>query len=87
MQCDEVLLRDLGRRSALANAAGKPLTSGTRRYYPEEDLAQLAADLKPQSTGKIITTEVAIWQSYWWFVPVILLIAIEWFWRKHAGLV
>lgn len=87
VQCDEVLLRDLGRRSALANAAGKPLTSGTRRYYPEEDLAQLAEDLKPQSTGKIITTEVAIWQSYWWFIPVILLIAIEWFWRKHAGLV
>ena len=87
VQCDEVLLRDLGRRSALANAAGKPLTDDSRRYYPEEDLAQLADDLKPQSTGKIITTEVAVWQSYWWFVPVIMLLAVEWFWRKHAGLV
>ena len=73
VQCDEALLRQV----AVESGGG---------YYREEDVDQLLERIKPYSAGKVITSEMALWQSYWWFVPVILLVAVEWFWRKQRGL-
>jgi len=56
------------------------------RYYREEDLPQLIDRLEPTSSGRIIVTETALWRSYWWFVPIMLLLTMEWLLRKRAGL-
>lgn len=56
------------------------------RYYREEDLPQLIERLEPTSSGRIIVTETALWRSYWWFVPIMLLLTMEWLLRKRAGL-
>ena len=74
VQCDEAFLRQMAQESGGA-------------YYREEDVDQLLERLKPYSAGKIIISETALWQSYWWFTPVILLVAVEWFWRKQRGLI
>ncbi|MSR42926.1 MAG: VWA domain-containing protein [Pedosphaera sp.] len=73
LHCDEELLRRLAFNS---NGA----------YYREEDMDGLAERLRPLSEGKIVITETALWQSYWWFVPVALLLGLEWALRKRAGL-
>ena len=52
----------------------------------EEEIGQLAELLSPLSSGRIVETETPIWQSYWWFGVMILLLTIEWILRKRAGL-
>ncbi len=56
------------------------------RYYREEDLPRLIERLEPTSGGRIIVTETQLWRSYWWFVPIMLLLTMEWLLRKRAGL-
>ena len=55
-------------------------------YLREENANQLAALLSPLSNGRVVESDTAIWQSYWWFAAMILLLAVEWFFRKRAGL-
>ena len=31
--------------------------------------------------------EIQLWQSYWWFTPIILLLTTEWILRRTKGLV
>ncbi len=73
LHCDEELLRRI-----TFNSGGV--------YYREEDMDGLAERLRPLSEGKVVITETALWQSYWWFIPVALLLGIEWALRKRAGL-
>ena len=56
------------------------------RFLPEEQVGQLNEILKPVSSGRIITSELVLWQSYWWFVPIFMLLAVELFLRKRAGM-
>ena len=70
---DEDLLKQMAQRA-------------TGRYYREEDIAKLIARLEPTSRGRIIVTETALWRSYWWFVPIMLLLTTEWLLRKRAGM-
>ena len=56
------------------------------RYLREEQLGRLNGLLKTISSGKLVTTEIALWQSYWWFVPIVLLLGVELFLRKRAGM-
>lgn len=73
LSCDEPLLMKLAE-----------LTGG--KYLPEERGHQLADLLRPLSRGKIVESDSLIWQSYWWFVPIVILLSIEWWFRKRAGL-
>jgi len=34
----------------------------------------------------MITSELVLWQSYWWFAPIFFLLAIELLLRKRAGM-
>ncbi len=52
----------------------------------EEDVGRLPELLRPFSHGRILESETLIWQSYWWFAAMILLLTIEWVLRKRAGL-
>ena len=73
LTCDEDLLRQVAE-----------LSGGT--YLREEQIGRLTDLLKPISSGKLVTKEIALWQSYWWFVPIILILGLELFLRKRAGM-
>ena len=74
LNCDEALLVKVAE-----------MTGG--EYLSEERGNELIDLLRPLSRGKIIESDTLIWQSYWWFVPIILLLSIEWWLRKRVGLI
>ncbi|MCR9199621.1 MAG: hypothetical protein NXI04_13315 [Planctomycetaceae bacterium] len=55
-------------------------------YLREEQLNQLPALLQPLSGGRIIESDTVLWQSYWWFSAILLLLTAEWWLRKRVGL-
>jgi hypothetical protein len=73
LTCKEDLLREVAK-----------LSGGT--YLREEQIGRLNELLKPISSGRLVKKEIALWQSYWWFVPIILLLGLELFLRKRAGM-
>ena len=73
LTCNEELLREVAK-----------LSGGT--YLREEQIGRLNDLLKPISSGKLVTKEIALWQSYWWFVPIVLILGLELFLRKRAGM-
>lgn len=72
--CNEELLQQVARASG-------------GEYYREEDAANLLGKLEPLSKGRVEESETVLWQSWWWFIPVIGLLTIEWLLRKRAGLI
>jgi len=74
LHCDEALLRQLAHHSG-------------GEFFREEDIGALAERLKPLSQGKVVESDTVLWRSYWWFVPVILLLVFEWILRKRAGMI
>ncbi len=61
-------------------------TTSGGTYLREEQMPDLLKILAPISEGKVIETETVLWQSYWWFLPLIGLLTAEWVLRKRAGL-
>jgi hypothetical protein len=59
---------------------------GGGQYLREEHIDRLTDLLAPMSQGKVIESDTVLWQSYWWFVPVILLLTVEWIIRKRVGM-
>ena len=55
-------------------------------FLKEEQVGQLVEILQPLSSGHVEESDTELWQSYWWFGAMILLLATEWFFRKRAGL-
>ena len=74
LSCDELLLRQIAKESG-------------GQYYREEDMTRLIDVLGPASDRREIIRETQLWQSYWWFVPIMLLLAAEWILRRVKGLV
>ncbi|OYP36826.1 hypothetical protein [Rhodopirellula sp. MGV] len=62
-------------------------SAGGGDYYHESDAQGILQHLKPLSSGTIIETDTVLWQSYFWFLPIIALLSVEWWCRKRAGLV
>ena len=56
-------------------------------YYHESSADRILNKLKPLSSGSVIETDILVWQSFYWFWAIIVLLAIEWWMRKRAGLV
>jgi hypothetical protein len=52
----------------------------------EEDFSQLPDLLGPLSNGRVIESDTMIWQSYWWFAAIVILLTVEWVLRKRVGL-
>jgi len=73
LTCNEELLQEVAK-----------LSGGT--YLREEQIGRLNDLLKPISSGRLVTKEIALWQSYWWFVPIVLILGLELFLRKRAGM-
>ncbi len=57
------------------------------KYLREEASSQLREMIASLETGRVVETETVLWQSYWWFSAVLLLLSIEWILRKRLGLV
>ena len=74
LSCDELLLRQIAKE-----------TGGD--YYREEDMKRLLDVLGPASDRREKIREIQLWQSYWWFVPIILMLTAEWVIRRVKGLV
>lgn len=73
LTCDEETL------IALANR-----TDG--KYLRENQGGDLVEILQPRIQGRIKTETWLLWQSYWWFVAVLLLLVAEWILRKRLNL-
>ncbi|MEX0824997.1 MAG: hypothetical protein WD119_02470 [Pirellulaceae bacterium] len=65
---------------AIADASG-----GTKLAASEA--GSLVDLLEPLSTGRVVESEIALWQSFPWFVVIIVLLTLEWLVRKGVGLV
>ena len=52
-----------------------------------EDASSISEKLKQFRTGKIVESQILLWQSYPWFSIIVGLLAIEWYLRKRAGLI
>ncbi|MCX7008334.1 MAG: VWA domain-containing protein, partial [Kiritimatiellaeota bacterium] len=74
LNCNEELLQQMARAS---NGA----------YVREENAAQLLEKLEPLSKGRIEESETVLWQSWWWFGAIVILLTVEWLLRKRAGLI
>ncbi len=61
-------------------------TASGGQYLREENIDRLFQLLAPLTHGRVVESDTVLWQSYWWFVPIILLLTIEWILRKRAGL-
>lgn len=63
----------------IANASGG-------RYFREENLDRVLEYLAPMTQGRIVESDTILWQSWWWFLPIIGLLTTEWILRKRAGM-
>ena len=36
--------------------------------------------------GNVIESDTVLWQSYWLFLPIVLLLTLEWIIRKRSGM-
>lgn len=61
--------------------------AGEGRYFHESDAQQLLEVLRPLSSGTVVESDILLWQSYYWFLAILLLLGAEWWMRKRAGLV
>ncbi len=76
------------RRVALDKNALTQITEAGGGIYLHESSAESILDsLRPLSSGTVVESDILLWQSFYWFWAVILLLAIEWWMRKRAGLV
>jgi hypothetical protein len=56
-------------------------------YLHESSSEQILEYLRPLSDGMVVESDILVWQSFYWFWAIILLLALEWWMRKKAGLV
>jgi len=55
-------------------------------YVHESDAERLLEEIQPRSEGRIVTSDTVLWQSYYWFTLVVLILTVEWLLRKRVGL-
>ncbi len=72
--CNDAMLRELAER-------------GGGSYLPESEAARLLNMLRPLSKGRFVESDTVLWQTYWWFALAMLLLTVEWWLRKRAGLI
>lgn len=55
-------------------------------FFREEEVFRLISRLEPLSREKVVESTTVLWQSYAWFLPIMVLLTIEWILRKRGGL-
>lgn len=56
------------------------------RFLREEQAGELPALLQALDRREIEVRETILWSSWWWFLPVIALLSLEWILRKRLRL-
>jgi hypothetical protein len=75
-------------RVSLDTSGLKQITETAGGIYRHESSAEkILETLRPLSSGTVVESDTLVWQSFYWFWTIILLLAIEWWMRKRAGLV
>lgn len=70
-----------------ANALQQIAIAGSGRFVHESQADRFVDTLRPLSSGTVIESDTVVWQTYWWFSAIIVLLSAEWLLRKRAGLV
>ncbi len=78
---------ELGRVGLDKNALVQITETAEGSYFHESSADQILETLRPLSSGTVVESDILVWQSFYWFWAVMLLLAIEWWIRKRAGLV
>jgi uncharacterized membrane protein len=60
--------------------------AGQGPYVHLSNAEQLLDYLQPRTRGRIVESETSLWDSYFWFVPLVALLCLEWWLRKQLGL-
>jgi len=55
-------------------------------FFREEEAAELVNRLELLSRERVFESDTALWQSWWWFVPLVALLTLEWILRKWTGM-
>ena len=55
-------------------------------FFREEEIAELPNRLEPLSRERVFESDTALWQSWWWFAPLVALLTLEWALRKWTGM-
>jgi len=66
--------------NGMADAAGG-------KYFNEENAADVAGEIASLARTRTIESSYALWHNWPWFVPIVLLLSLEWILRKRAGMV
>jgi len=77
-------MRDVSRHDSLLMQIAN-LSGGM--YVPEDRVHEIWEAMELRYTGQFIESDTLLWQSFWWFVPLMSMIALEWWLRKKAGLI
>ncbi|TWU46347.1 hypothetical protein Poly51_57430 [Rubripirellula tenax] len=78
---------EMNRVSLDRGAMEQLAAAGGGVYVHESSASKILDSLRPLSSGTIVESDVVVWQSFYWFWAVIILLAAEWVLRKRAGLV
>jgi len=74
LNCNQAMLRQISEQ-----------TGG--KYLHQSQASQLSDLLSAVSDGKFLESDTMLWRSYGWFIPIVLVLALEWWLRKQAGLI
>lgn len=77
---------ELDRVSLDASTLQQIANSGGGVYLHESEADRIMKQLEPLSSGQIVETDFLVWQSFYWFIAVMMLLTVEWWMRKRAGL-
>ncbi len=78
---------ELNRVSLDQKALQQIASSGGGVYLHESEADRIMDHLEPLSSGRVVESDILIWQSPYWFVVVMAMLTIEWWMRKRAGLI
>jgi len=56
------------------------------RYLREENFDRVMDLLAPMTQGRVVESDTILWQSWWWFLPIVGLFTAEWLIRKRVGM-
>lgn len=85
----KVAARDSAERTVLSlneDLLRQISTASNGEYLREEQAQSLIDKLAPLSAGNVIESDTPLWHDWWWFIPIVLLLTIEWILRKRSGM-
>ena len=88
----ELVVKDTANREIVELSLNRDLLQSMAlysggEYFDEEQLGGLSSVINRMDQKKVISSETSLWDSWWWFVPVMVLLTIEWWLRKKSGMV